>query len=317
MMVAFFPPKHNQKDQRSALRLRLPRAISLVGALVLLVGMVGAPAASAAPDDVDSLGQSKIIGGKAVSNDAYPFMASLQFSGRSFCGASLVAPRIVMTAAHCVTARDYMTGLLVPDAAGVSVVVGRTVLSDKSQGVERGVLKVQGKDRVTVHPRYLQGDGAYDVAFVYLDQAVPGIVPVRMPTAGTDSLLRPGQNATVIGWGNTDTELGRSADRLRQVDVPILSQDECAISYGPSYNSNLNFCAGAQGKDSCQGDSGGPIFRQIPGRDNAYQTGVVSYGAGCGDQGAPGVYVSLSSAILWDTLYESSEGKKIKDALRR
>ncbi|MCW1249202.1 serine protease [Acaricomes phytoseiuli] len=288
----------------------------MLGVLLVLGGVVGAPGASAAPDDVEALSQTKIIGGKAVANDAYPFMASLQFSGRSFCGASLVAPRVVMTAAHCVTSQDELTGLPVPNTAGVSVVVGRTALSNMNQGVERGVLSLLGKDLVVIHPRYLQGDAAYDVAFVYLDRSVSGIVPVKLPTKGTDALLRPGQKATVIGWGNTDTELSNFPDRLRQVQVPILSQDECKISYD-SFNPDVNFCAGVQGKDSCQGDSGGPIFRQIPGRDTAYQTGVVSYGAGCGDQGAPGVYVSLSSAKLWDTLAESRDGQRIKNSLNR
>lgn len=306
-----------RKNQRIRSRRWLPKIVSISGALVLLIGVAGAPTASAAPDNVDALGKSRIIGGKAVSNDAYPFMASLQFSGTSFCGASLVAPQVLMTAAHCVTAGDILTGLPVPDVSGVSAVVGRTVLSDKTQGVDALLLDPQGQDSVAVHPRYLKGDPAYDIAFVYLENPVTGIVPVKLPTKGTDALLRPGQNATVIGWGNTDTELPNVPDRLRQVQVPILSQEECAISYESMFNSAVNFCAGAKGKDSCQGDSGGPIFRQIPGRDTIYQTGIVSYGAGCGDQGGPGVYVSLSSANLWDTMNESRSGKRIKEALGR
>lgn len=293
----------------------------VVGATVLLGGVLTAPTAHAATDDdttpptQDNRAHSRIVGGKAVPNDAYPFMASLQVNGESSCGGSLLGPTLVMTAAHCVTVPDSVTGLPVPDVEGLTVVVGRTVLSDKTQGQERGLSDALGTAAV-VHPRYLAGDSAYDVAFLVLDAPVEGIVPVKLPTKGTDALLRPGQNATVIGWGNTDTVLSNFPDRLRQVQVPMLGTAECELSY-EDFRPGVNICAGVVGKDSCQGDSGGPLFRQPPARETAYQIGVVSYGDGCADQGAPGVYVSLSSADLWDTLAESSTGKIIANALGR
>lgn len=162
---------------------------------------------------------------------------------------------------------------------------------------------------MVVHPRYLKGQEAYDVAFIQLSKPVRGISPIALPTQGTDALIRPGQKATVSGWGNTDTELPNTPDRLREVKVPILSHAECKTSYG-EYDSKVNFCAGVETKDSCQGDSGGPIFRHVPGRRAPIQVGVVSYGEGCGAQGAPGVYTSVSSSKLWKTLDESAGGRR-------
>ncbi|MFJ2773633.1 S1 family peptidase [Streptomyces sp. NPDC087300] len=254
-----------------------------------------------------------IIGGTEVSNDAYPFMVALMEKGsgsaldRQFCGGSLVTADTVVTAAHC----------LVDDAGkpvkpkSLQVAVGRTVLSAK-QGQIRNI----AKGGVVVHPRYLKGKEAYDVAFLQLAKPVKGIAPVALPTQGTDALIRPGQKATVAGWGNTDTEMTYTPDRLRQVKVPIISHAECGTSY-KEYDSKVNFCAGVEGKDSCQGDSGGPIFRNVPGRRAPILIGVVSYGDGCGAQGAPGVYTSLSSAKLWKTLDESPAGKKVKRGLHR
>ncbi|MCX4665213.1 serine protease [Streptomyces sp. NBC_01381] len=255
-----------------------------------------------------------IIGGTEVSNDAYPFMVAVMDKGqgsaldRQFCGGSLVTADTVMTAAHC----------LVDDAGKpvspkkLQVAVGRTVLSSAGQGQVRNA--AQGG--VVVHPRYLKGQEAYDVAFIQLSKPVKGISPIALPTQGTDALIRPGQKATVAGWGNTDTELPNTPDRLREVKVPILSHAECKTSYG-EYDSKVNFCAGVETKDSCQGDSGGPIFRHVPGRRAPIQVGVVSYGEGCGAQGAPGVYTSVSSSKLWKTLDESAGGKKIKRGMNR
>ncbi|MBB1253715.1 S1 family peptidase [Streptomyces alkaliterrae] len=256
-----------------------------------------------------------IIGGTEVSNDAYPFMAGVLYKGkgsalkRQFCGGSLVDASVVMTAAHCVEGEK---------AKDLQVVVGRTVLSAK-QGQIRDVRKSAGKGDpggIVIHPRYTKGNDAYDLAFLELARPVKGITPIKLPTQGTDALIRPGQKAVVTGWGNTDTELPNTPDRLRQVRVPILSHGECKVSY-KEYNNRVNFCAGVEGRDSCQGDSGGPIFRNVPGRKAPIQIGVVSYGDGCGGQGAPGVYVSTSSDRLWKTLGESPEGKRLKKSLNR
>lgn len=237
-----------------------------------------------------------IIGGTDVADDAYPFMAALRLKrpasarGKVVCGGSLIDAATVLTAAHCVG----------NDPEDLEVVVGRTVLSNSQQGQLRNVVEISS------HPRYGREPG-YDVALLHLDAAVVGIRPILQPTRGTDALIRPGAKATVIGWGNTDTGLPHTPDRLRQVDVPLLSHNECAIAYGPdmglnAYNRATDICAGVEGRDSCQGDSGGPIFRTVPGTQTHIQIGVVSRGEGCAAQGGPGIYTYTGSQQLWDTM---------------
>jgi secreted trypsin-like serine protease len=288
------------------------------GASVALVAGAAptAQAGQSAPSGERSKPSIRIIGGTETSNDAYPFMTALLEKGpgnarkRQFCGGSLISEDVVMTAAHCVQGRE---------AKDLQVAVGRTVLSNSQQGQVRNPLPSEGEGDpggILVHPRYTKGDKAYDMAFIELAKPVTGIVPIKQPTVGTDALIRPGAKATVTGWGNTDTELPHFPDRLREVKVPIVSHDECKVSYD-TYNAKVNFCAGVEGKDSCQGDSGGPIFRKVPGRQQPIQIGIVSYGDGCAAQGAPGVYTSTSSAKLWDTLNESPEGRKLKAKLGR
>lgn len=205
----------------------------------------------------------------------------------------------MLTAAHCA---------VVAPAGKPKVTVGRTVLSDKRQGYVRKVTEI------VVHPRYAKGDTAYDLALYRLDKPVDGVAPVRLPTPGTDALLRPGAKASVIGWGNTGAQAPQSPDRLRGVTVLLLPHAECKATY-KEYDKAVNICAGVENKDSCQGDSGGPLFRKVSGR--TYQIGIVSYGDGCGEQGAPGVYTSTSSKKLWDTLAETPRGKRMKQLLKR
>ncbi|MBT2364001.1 serine protease [Streptomyces sp. ISL-10] len=288
-------------------RLRRITSAGLVAsaALALVGSAVTTAAAQTAPDEERTRPSAKIIGGVEQSNGAHPWMAALLSKGsgnpadRQFCGGSLISDTVVLTAAHCVTGVKPKK---------LEVTVGRTVLSDKRQGQLRNVLSIVS------HPRYVKGNEAYDLALLELAKPVTGTAAVKMPTAGTDALLRPGAQATVIGWGNTDTEVPSFPDRLRGVKVPLLSHAECTATY-PGYNRAVNVCAGVEDKDSCQGDSGGPLFRKVAGR--TYQIGIVSYGEGCGEQGAPGVYTSTSSKKLWDTLGESREGKRMKQLLGR
>ncbi|MDK1472538.1 serine protease [Streptomyces sp. 549] len=297
-------------------RRRLAAAALATTAAGALLGAT-VPSAVAAPSDQERAKPgARIIGGGDVSNDALPFMTALLSKGkgnpkdRQFCGGSLVNQHVVMTAAHCVE------GMKPKD---LQVAVGRTVLSRTGQGQVREIRKSSGAGDpggIVIHPRYTKGADAYDIAFLELAKPVTGVRPVQLPTVGTDSLIRPGAKATVAGWGNTDTGMPHFPDRLRQVKVPLLSHDECKIAY-KEYNRQVNVCAGVAGKDSCQGDSGGPLFRPVPGREGVFQIGVVSWGDGCAEQGAPGVYASTSSAKLWKTLGESPEGKKMAKRLNR
>ncbi|WP_406347345.1 S1 family peptidase [Streptomyces sp. NBC_00648] len=295
-------------SQKSSRRRNLKGLLAATGTVALIAACPAtATAASPAP-----VGQQQkmhpIIGGKEVPVDGLPFMAALLHKGkgsasdRQFCGGSLIDPETILTAAHCVAGAT---------ASKMEVVVGRTVLSNDRQGQVRNV------DEFVVHARYADSGNDYDVALITLDKPVEGITPVKLPTLGTDALIRPGALATVAGWGNTDTSMDHFPDRLRQVDVPILSHPECKTSY-PDYNEQVNVCAGVEGKDSCQGDSGGPLFRTVPGRQDPIQIGIVSYGDGCGERGAPGVYTSTSSAELWDTFApDSAAGKKFQHKLGR
>ncbi|KAL0612082.1 Neutrophil elastase [Plecturocebus cupreus] len=64
-----------------------------------LLGRPSAPAPCASPGPALA---SEIVGGRPARPHAWPFMVSLQRRGGHFCGATLIAPNFVMSAAHCV-----------------------------------------------------------------------------------------------------------------------------------------------------------------------------------------------------------------------
>jgi secreted trypsin-like serine protease len=260
------------------------------------IAVLALPAAASAQDGPPG---PQVVGGTDVPDGKYPFMASLQDhrSGetpvdRHRCGATLIDSQRVLTAAHCISRSEEGNDPLV--LAQLSVLVGRTVLSNASQGQERGI------EFILVYP-----DRTFDAAVLFLDEPVTGIDPIKLVTPGSDVLERPGTRLVATGWGYTrPLEPGQPpsgpgvSDRMQEVEVPVVSDEECEIAYPEAFKPASEMCAGQRGKDTCFGDSGGPLFRQVPGREEFFEAGMTFYGAGCAAQGFPGVYSQLSNESI-------------------
>ncbi len=240
-------------------------------------------AEAATVGDVDP----RIVGGTAVPNGKYPFMAVMfverSDGSTSLCGGSLIDPDSVLTAGHCFV--DPETGLV--DAQSAVMAVGRTVIS-QNQG------QVRSATALFLHPGFnLARSFANDAAVLKLDAAVAGIKPIRLATARQNKLEKPGRKLTVAGWGTT-SKGGSTTDRMREVLVPVVSDATALKAYrSGSYFPKLMVAASARGKDSCQGDSGGPLFK--PGATRT-QVGIVSFGRGCARRGFPGVYTEVNNS---------------------
>jgi len=215
---------------------------------------------------------NKIVGGQV--SPGRPFIAALLYEkdGKLFqyCGASVIGDRWLLTAAHC----EVQTGEL--------AIINRSNLG--SAGGQ--LLRIE---RVLNYPQYDSKTHDNDLAVLYvsgdISLAIPRVHVVKPPATGTEVL--------VSGWGLT-SENGKQSLLLREVQVPIVSNEVCKVQYSDLTGNMV--CAGKSGKDSCQGDSGGPLF--LTG-DAVQQVGIVSYGVGCGRKGYPGVYTQVDRYQKW------------------
>src|SRR5262249_32600451 len=109
---------------------------------------------------------------------------------------------------------------------------------------------------------------------------------------GVSKFLTTGNMATVVGWGNTETKGYKPSQILLQANVPVVSESACHAIYPDT--GKVAFCAGYPqgGVDTCQGDSGGPLFVAGP-NGEPVQAGITSFGKGCAQPNAYGVYTNL------------------------
>jgi len=225
--------------------------------------------------------QSRIVGGVDAPIDVYPWMVSIQDINGHFCGGSLIGAQWILTAAHCV---DGIT------ANQLSVAIGVHTLSS--------VLPAQLKTIQSIHPHpsYDAFTQDNDIALLKLSQSVVD-TPLTLPDATVMGQLLVGDLMRVMGWG-TLTEGGILSNILQQVDVPLVDFSVCNGVYGNALTANM-LCAGQPqgGIDSCQGDSGGPLAVQV--NNIWYQTGVVSFGNGCAQPNAYGIYSRVVNYLGW------------------
>ena len=231
-----------------------------------------------------------IIGGRS-DGGAHPnvgLVAALDAQGKLIdgCTGTLVAPTVVLTAAHC--AGGQQLGL-----------VDHYVVSFRPKAYQGGVVKGAIAGQAHANPRYNlrfkpTGDSTafyrnsqYDVGVVVLDRRAdtvyPGIRPAALPPKGALDKYANGTSTpafTHVGYGLT----GDSAafDGVRRTVTSPLS----------NLTGTLLFTAGG----ICSGDSGGPVLNPAGGLVSvaAFVDGPTCAGAA----GGPRLDIDLNRGFL-------------------
>lgn len=254
----------------------------MLAGLLAVTSLLGATSATTAT--AQDAGQTEIVGGVPADPGEYPYQVAVVRHGvvdgyqALFCGGSLISPDTVLTAAHCMEGET-------PSA--IDVRSGITDLADP-QGHRSGVRQIR------VHPGYDPATTDNDVAILQLEHSLPE-APVAVAQTSQAALWAPGTTATITGWGDT-TGNSRYRTELREAEVPVVADEDCAAAYGSDFVAGHMFCAGVLdlgGFDTCQGDSGGPIV--VDNAGSPLQIGVTSFGEGCALPDFPGVYTRLDT----------------------
>nr|XP_054763865.1 uncharacterized protein LOC129270519 [Lytechinus pictus] len=220
-----------------------------------------------------------IVGGQLAQHGEWPWIASLLENDNPLCGATLITPDWLLTAAHCIQ--------ILNDGSVYSILMGTTDIID----VDVDTYQQEYADEVYIHPNYHQDHTDWDIALIHLRRPMnltDFVTTACLPTRDMRGEFSPGRAVTMSGWG-TLFQGGRLTQKLREVTVPLVNHTLCQEEYYPFNITDNMICTGPieGGKDSCQGDSGGPTVTKLG--DQWWLIGVIIGGVGCAVPGFRGV----------------------------
>jgi trypsin len=277
------------------------------------------------------LERERIVGGTTTTIAEWPWQVAVtadpdDFTGsafdRQFCGGTLVAARIVVTAAHC-TFDIFDSNNAFDSASNFASITGATNLSTTSgpsaEGQELSWTNLFVFTDGSGNPLYDPANSRWDVVFARLE-ANSTSTPVKIAGANEAGSWAPAEeNAWATGWGRT-TEGGSKSTVLREVNLDMLADSTCGAAYGPpgatgGFHPDVMVCAGevAGGQDTCQGDSGGPLVAEL---GPAFRlVGDTSFGFGCARAGFPGVYGRVAQDPICSALRNGIQAQVGVDAV--
>jgi trypsin len=211
--------------------------LSSLALLLLFVASSFQPGSVVAQDEE---GANKIVGGTPAGANEFKFFGHTSPLYR--CGAALIHPQIILTAAHCECA--FVNGVAKEIFLGSNELLNRDASLDD---VPTTTMRV-------VHPNYSDNTGILinDILLVKLSRPASSEVdPVPWATA----VPADGSTVTAVGFGGTSVGATSPSQILLKVDVPVVGFATCNSGpyYGGAIDSFSMLCAGASGKDACSG----------------------------------------------------------------
>ena len=277
---------------------RISMRISAIAAMFLLCPdtATAQAAIATAEQNYDGYhGRSLLVDGDDTTPGRYPYHVQV-----GCCSGVLIAPDVVLSAAHDVPPHDV--------AVGMKVSVG-AYHTNQMTHADGDAVQVRTVVESMVHPNYTVIHN--DFALLVLDKPVELQKGSILKLNRNPKVPKPQQTVVILGTGTFNLSTSLRSDVLQEGTSKYLPTDECAkahdpargVSYQDPFLGESNLCTFG-GADGCVFDSGAPII--LKGKHNQENhhkddllLALVSYGVDCGDPIYPAVNARVSAGAPW------------------
>jgi secreted trypsin-like serine protease len=254
--------------------------------------VIAEPARTSADDGA----RASIVGGRAASIAEFPSLAYIEArvgKGGFACTGTVVAPRVILTAAHCIEGQE--SGAFTPPSA-YAVATGVT---SPREATAPNIFRVT---ETHVFPGFDPGNLRGDAGVLVLDRptAAP---PLPMANAADAALYAGGAPVQLAGWGLTRANARSGPGSLRATGMTVQAPGSCkrkTRSFYPPYSAAGQLCTLATPTKSggCFGDSGGPAIG-LRADGTPVHLGIISTGGPFCSTKLPNVLTRTDVAATW------------------
>lgn len=225
----------------------------------------------------------------------------------TFCGATPISDRFLLTAAYCVFDPDHPLS---------SVRLGELDFSQENETNSRP--RDYSIETIFVHPDYDPASPVRynDVALLQTSEKIEfNKVVFPYCVAG----VRPPTDSWVTGSGFGLVNETHKSPILQEADLKVISSAKCEevyeeknlkkqlqVAYPKLLQGRDVMCAGYEGRGLCKGDEGGPLSLKNK-QGQLYLVGIASYAGSCEKESImPGIFTSVADHIdfIDSILYE-------------
>jgi secreted trypsin-like serine protease len=257
-----------------------------------LLGVLVLPAVASA----EATAGASIVGGRAATIEEFPSLSYIEahHGKHGFaCTGTVVAPRVVLTAAHCVEEVEKGT-ITPPNEYALS-----TGIADPTKATPENVFHVVANH---VFPGFDPGVLHGDAAILILDR--PTTAPALAMAGPTDAALYGGgAEVRLAGWGLTSANAREQPANLRMTTMLVQTPSSCRKAtrtfYRPFFpTGQVCLLATDRASGGCFGDSGGPAIAQRA-DGTPVELGITSTGGPSCSTRLPNVLTRVDYVSAW------------------